>query len=452
MGMNAVRFYMNYRTFEADAAPGKYLDDGWQWLDDNIAWAKRHGVYLILNMHVPPGGFQSLGNGKALWDRPEMQERCIALWTAIARHCKGEPTVAGYDLLNEPVVTRAASQWRDLAGRIAVAIRAVDPDHMLFVERLNSIAGDWSEDADRGFFRIADPNTVYEFHFYKPFHFTHQSASWVPFTAENVRYPDTRAEVEWFLLDRKAGTEDSPKLPPGDSPWTFYPGAPFKVDDPAIVVGKPLLVVKANSGKVWFDDLTLEELDGDGKVKRVIWEKNLTGTRGWYFWNKDGKGGRGAVRERPRRRRVDRRGRHGRRRQPGRRRAALPHGAGRDVPAVGLDARREGSAAATCQIRLDFFSSRAPVHDERSRVRRAGDRRLRRVGQAREGAAVPGRMGRDPIQLRRGSGRPALGDRHARHDAGAQAVVHVPRVPRGRLRDLSRVGQRCPIRRAPTRR
>ena len=99
---------------------------------------------------------------------------------------------------------------------------------MLFVERLNSIAGDWSEDGDRNFFRIPDPNTVYEFHFYKPFHFTHQSASWVPFTAENVRYPDARAEVEWFLLDRKAGTEASPKLPPGDSPWTFYPGAPFQ--------------------------------------------------------------------------------------------------------------------------------------------------------------------------------------------------------------------------------
>ena len=82
---------------------------------------------------------------------------------------------------------------------------------MLFVERLNSIAGDWSEDADRGFFRIPDPNTVYEFHFYKPFHFTHQSASWVPFTAENVRYPDTRAEVEWFLLDRKARHRGQPE-------------------------------------------------------------------------------------------------------------------------------------------------------------------------------------------------------------------------------------------------
>jgi endoglucanase len=363
MGMNAVRFYMNYRTFESDAAPGTYLDDGWQWLDDNVAWAKRHGVYLILNMHVPPGGFQSLGGGKALWDRPEVQDRLIALWTAIARRYKGEPAVAGYDLLNEPVVTRAASQWRDLAGRLAVAIRAADPDHMLFVERLNSIAGDWKEDDDRNFFRIADPNTVYEFHFYKPFHFTHQSASWVPFAAENVRYPDARAEVEWFLLDRKAGTETSPKLPAGDSPWTRYTGAPFKVEDPAIVVGKPVLVVKANSGKVWFDDLALEELDDAGRVKRVIWEKNLTGTRGWYFWTKDGKGG--AVK------------------------SENGHGDGASIVAagtvgdanLGADVLRfrtapgatyrlsgwmrgeQVPAAATCQIRLDFFSSRAKVHD-----------------------------------------------------------------------------------------
>jgi len=364
MGMNAVRFYMNYRTFENDAAPGKYLDDGWQWLDDNVAWAKRHGVYLILNMHVPPGGFQSLGNGKALWDRPEAQDRLIALWTAIAQHCKGEPTVAGYDLLNEPVVTKAASQWHDLAARVAAAIRTVDGDHMLFVERLNSIANEWSEDDERGFFRIPDPNTVYEFHFYKPFHFTHQSASWVPFTAQNVHYPDARAEVEWFLLDRKARTDASPKLPPGDTPWTYYEGAPFRIDDPAIVVGKPLLIVKANSGKVWFDDLTLEELAADGKtVKRVIWQQNLTSTRGWYFWNKSGKGG--AIR------------------------SESGHGDGASIVVAGtagdanlgadvLRFRTSPGATyrlsgwmrgekvpptATCQIALDFFTSRAKVHD-----------------------------------------------------------------------------------------
>ena len=256
MGMNAVRFYMNYRTFEADAAPGTYLDDGWQWLDDNIAWAKRHGVYLILNMHVPPGGFQSLGAGKALWDRPDVQDRLITLWTAIARHCKGEPTVAGYDLLNEPVVTRAASQWRDLAARIAAGIRAADPDHMLFVERLNAIAGDWTEDADRNFFRIPDAEHRLRVPLLQAvsLHAPERVVGAVHGRKRALSRP-TRAEVEWFLLDRKAGTEASPKLPPGDSPWTFYPGAPFRVDDPAIVVGKPVLVVKANSGKVWFDDL-----------------------------------------------------------------------------------------------------------------------------------------------------------------------------------------------------
>lgn len=363
MGMNTVRFYMNYKTFESDAAPGTYLEDGWRWLDDNIAWAKKHGVYLVLNMHVPPGGFQSLGAGKALWDRPDVQDRLIRLWTEIARHCKGEATVAGYDLLNEPVVTRARSQWHELAARIAAGIRTADPDHMLFVERVNATAGDWAEDGDRNFFRIPDANTVYEFHFYKPFHFTHQSASWVSFTAENVAYPDpARAEVEWFLLDRVGGSEASPKLPPGDSPWTFYPGAPFKVDDPAIVVGKPVLVVKSNSGKVWFDDVVLEELDADGKVKREIWKKNLTGTRGWFFWTKDGKGGA-----------VKSDNGHGDN-------ASIVVAGTRGDANLGSDVlrfRAERGATyrlsgwmrgekvppeATCQIRLDVFSSRVPVH------------------------------------------------------------------------------------------
>jgi endoglucanase len=361
MGMNAVRFYMNYKTFESDAAPDQYLADGWQWLADNIAWAKKNGVYLVLNMHVPPGGFQSLGAGKALWQRPDLQERFIRLWTEIARHCRGEATVAGYDLLNEPVVTSAKSQWSDLAGRIAAAIRTVDPDHMLFVERVNAVGGNWSEDADRNFVTIPDPNTVYEFHFYKPFHFTHQSASWVSFAAEDVRYPDDRAEVEWFLLDRRAATDDSPKLPPGDTPWAFYRGAPFRVDDPTIVVGKPMLEVKANSGTVFFDDLVLEQLDAGGAIKRVIWKRNLTTTRGWYFWTSDGSGGA-----------VPGHSGHGDN-------ASLVAAGTRADANLGSDVlrfRTEPGATyrlsgwmrgekippeASCRIRLDFFSSRAPV-------------------------------------------------------------------------------------------
>ena len=208
---------------------GQYLDDGWHWLDDNIAWAKRHGVYLILNMHVPPGGFQSLGAGKALWDRPPLQDRLIALWTRDREPLQGgadgrrlrSPQRAGGDERPRAsgAISPAASRSRSARSTRPHALRGAPECDRRATGRKTRTA------TSSG---IADPNTVYEFHFYKPFHFTHQSASWVPFAAENVRYPDARAEVEWFLLDRKAGTEASPKLPPGDSAWTFYPGAPFR--------------------------------------------------------------------------------------------------------------------------------------------------------------------------------------------------------------------------------
>src|SRR6185369_11600767 len=152
------------------------------------------------------------------------------------------------------------------------------------------------------------------------------------------------------------------KLPPGDSPWTFYPGAPFRVDDPAIVVGKPVLVVRANSGTAFFDDLVLEELDGTGAVKRVIWRKNLTTNRGWFFWTRDGSGGS-----------VPGHSGHG----DG---ASLVAGGTHGDANLGSDVLRFRTTpgatyrlsgwmhgekippGAVCQIRLDFFSSRAPVH------------------------------------------------------------------------------------------
>lgn len=58
MGMNVVRFCLNYRLFEADDAPFTYLQDGWEWLDQQIEWARTHGIFLILDLHVPQGGFQ----------------------------------------------------------------------------------------------------------------------------------------------------------------------------------------------------------------------------------------------------------------------------------------------------------------------------------------------------------------------------------------------------------
>jgi endoglucanase len=364
LGMNAVRFYLNYLTFESDAAPGKLREDGFKWLDDNIAWAKKHRIYLVLNFHVPPGGYQSLGNGKALWHDGNQQARFIALWRAIAARYAHEPTIAGYDLLNEPVVETDIGQWKSLAERTITAIREIDPNHAIFVERVNAVGADWAENDDRNFFRVSDPNVVYEFHFYKPFHFTHQGAPWVDFAAASAHYPDARvAEAEWFQLNFATGTFESPKLPPGDSDWHYYEGRPFTVKGRDLAIAKPSLVcASVDSGRAYFDDIVLERLDGSGKSVETLWQVNLDTARGWYFWEKQAHGSRtlsnsghgdatalsitGTVDD-----------------------ANLGGDPWRFRPAPNSTYRLSGwmkgeqiPATANCQIRLDFYTSTQPVH------------------------------------------------------------------------------------------
>ena len=174
MHMNVIRFYMNYKTFESDAAPYSYKQTGWDWIDTNIAWAKNNGIGLILNMHVPQGGYQSQGTGDALWNVTENQNRLAALWAAIAKKYKDEPAIIGFGLVNEPVPVTSLQQWQQLAQRIVNAIRAEDKHHIVFVERPIWIKNATGEDANYNFPVITDNNLVYEFHTYDPFQFTHQ--------------------------------------------------------------------------------------------------------------------------------------------------------------------------------------------------------------------------------------------------------------------------------------
>lgn len=53
MGFNCVRFYMNYQLFEDDANPYQYKESGFEWINQNIDWAKKYNVGILLNMHVP---------------------------------------------------------------------------------------------------------------------------------------------------------------------------------------------------------------------------------------------------------------------------------------------------------------------------------------------------------------------------------------------------------------
>lgn len=172
LGFNSVRPAMNARLFLSEGENSVYQDEGFELLDNLIKWCKQSGVYVIIDMHAAPGGQtgqnidDSINDEPRLFMNPTNQDRLVALWVKIAARYKDEPTVAAYDLLNEPLPERtgAEAKYKDalepLYKRITRAIRAVDKKHMITVEGANW-ANDWSV-----FSKPFDDNLVYQFHYY----------------------------------------------------------------------------------------------------------------------------------------------------------------------------------------------------------------------------------------------------------------------------------------------
>lgn len=290
MGMNIIRFYLNYKTFEDDNNPYTYKQEGWDWIDQNIAWAKKNGIYLVLNMHAPQGGYQSQGTGDALWTDIENQNRLTALWKAIAERYKREFQIIGFGLVNEPVPTSDISQWQQLAQRITNEIRAVDKNHIVVVERAIYVKGK-EETIDYNFPTIVDNNLVYEFHIYDPLEYTHQLFSWTNL-GDGGKYPDETiiafSNSEWYTA-----TFNNPLLKNGNSNWKYFEGVKYKIADTAIKLAVPALVGANATGRVYFDKIEINEYDANGNFTRKVLEMNLDNLDGWGYWSANQSGNYG---------------------------------------------------------------------------------------------------------------------------------------------------------------
>lgn len=288
MHMNVIRFYMNYKTFESDNAPYTYKQTGWKWIDDNVAWAKKYGIQLILNMHYPQGGYQSQGTGDALWNNNEDQKRLTALWAAVAKKYKNEPAIIGFGLVNEPVPVSSLQQWQQLAQRITDAIRKEDKRHIVFVEKPIWIKSNPPEDANLNFPIINDNRLVYEFHTYDPIEYTHQLFDWAHF-GDGGKYPDeNRLSVtngSWYTA-----TFNNPKITPGNSGWNYFEGYKYKITDSKIKVGLPALVAAGVQGTVYFDDILIKEYDPQNNFTGNNISMNLNSKDGWSYWSSNNTG------------------------------------------------------------------------------------------------------------------------------------------------------------------
>jgi len=182
-GFNLVRLPMSWENLEPQ--PGQYNDSYLQSLvDQDIAWAKQYGIYVVLDMHqtcwsshfafcngaysagIPAWMVSSYPNTDAGEDaflsdffagqgpngtspsasNPSMLTRFFAAWQHVASRYSNEPAIAGYDILNEPPPTTPLAFYVNATA----AIRAVDAHHICL----------WENDVP-----IQLPNVIYSPHY-----------------------------------------------------------------------------------------------------------------------------------------------------------------------------------------------------------------------------------------------------------------------------------------------
>lgn len=172
-GFNSIRLPMHYNLFtlpiQEEPVEGEHtwLDKGFELTDSLIDWCKQNEMYVILDLHGAPGGQgydQAISDYNpdypSLWESDLNKEKTVALWARLAERYADEEWVAGYDFLNETNWNLGGNVLRNLYTDITEAIRAVDPDHIIFIE------GNWFANDFTGLTPPWDDNLVYSPHKY----------------------------------------------------------------------------------------------------------------------------------------------------------------------------------------------------------------------------------------------------------------------------------------------
>jgi len=181
-GFKTVRIPINFGAWANYEKPFRWEnEEGLRSADSFVKWALDNDLNAIIDLHH----VELDGSVKGA----ATTERVVWLWKEIAERYKStNPERVFFELRNEPHDIKA-EDWRAQAGKIIKAVRQIAPNHTLIVG-----FHDWNSRAaliDSKPFE--DKNIIYTFHYYDPFVFTHQGATWSSeglAKVKNVPFPD----------------------------------------------------------------------------------------------------------------------------------------------------------------------------------------------------------------------------------------------------------------------
>ena len=166
-GFAAVRIPVRWSAYAQENPPFKISDEFFATVDRAIDLSLENDLAVVLNMH----------HYEEIFDGPEKhKDRFISLWRQISERYKNLPGHVIFELLNEPHHNLSAELWEKMFNETIPVIRQTNPHRTLMIgpDYWNNVNALESLNLPE-----KDQNIIATFHYYLPFHFTHQGASWV---------------------------------------------------------------------------------------------------------------------------------------------------------------------------------------------------------------------------------------------------------------------------------
>ena len=203
-GFNAVRIPVRFSAHADNDFPYLIDPDFMLLVDSVVRQGLSNGLIVILDMHH---------YDEIMLDPASQRDRYLAMWKQLAEYFEGFSSNLYFEILNEPNGQMDAATWNALSADCIQTIRESNPKRRLLAGGVdyNSI------DALEQLVLPADKNLTAVVHFYLPFEFTHQGASWVEGSTQwiGTTWDENPAEQQAITtqLDRAAAWSMQNQIP-----------------------------------------------------------------------------------------------------------------------------------------------------------------------------------------------------------------------------------------------
>ena len=166
-GFNTIRLPVRWYVHALESAPFTIFPSFFERVDWAVESGLSRGMVVILDFH----------HFLPFMDCPRCErERFLMLWAQIAEHYKAYPPDLVFELLNEPTDAVPASEWNEALASALAVVRESNPQRIVVVGPMG-----WNGLGGLPYLSLpeSDRGLIVTFHYYEPFHFTHQGADWV---------------------------------------------------------------------------------------------------------------------------------------------------------------------------------------------------------------------------------------------------------------------------------